>query len=128
MSRLGGDEPNHFEHHLQDVGARSLRRRLAGVLALSTSQDPRSDEALLAAVGDRSLRFVALHSLINRDRDRDIRPVVNALRGQSSPAAEWSPPDAWEIIRFGIVSLTGADAADVLGDAADAQRRPTAPP
>jgi HEAT repeat protein len=40
---------------------------------------------------------------------------VEALRGQSS--AEWRPPEASEIIRFGIVKLTQANAVEVLGDA-----------
>jgi HEAT repeat protein len=88
---------------------------MAVMARLSTTDDPRAEEALLAGLGDRSrrVRWVAIGALVDADGDRDIGPILAALRGDPNAV----PPDAWEIIRFGLVHFTQARAAEVLGQA-----------
>lgn len=111
-------EERNVEQHLEDLRSGSVRRRLSALTALTKAGDARADDAMLDALRDPFLgiRLVALKLLVDGDRNRDIRPIMEGLR-HGGPEAEWRPPSAREIINFGLVYLTQANAIEVLGDA-----------
>lgn len=89
---------------------------MGAMALLSKSDASRAHDALLAGLGDRTrrVRWAAVVALVEADRHRDLGPILAALR--RDPAAV-GPPDASEIIRFGLLHFTQARAGEILGDA-----------
>lgn len=84
------------------VSARLPFARSAAASALAADPRPDSDEVLLDALGEAGplIREAVVISLLNRDPDRPMEPIVQQVRRRVKGSAPepYAPPDARELV------------------------------